>query len=79
MSYFELVVLKFQKTFSGQVVEDYPGKGTKEKDVVVERVPEGSKPVNSPPEGGKSLPVKKEKKVLYITVIENYNLFYGDN
>lgn len=71
MSYFELVVLRFQKTFSGQVVTDYPGKGTKEKNVVMERVPEGSKPVNSSPVGEKSLPVK--------TVIENYNLFYGEN
>lgn len=71
MDYFELVVLRFQKTFNGQVVTDYPGKGIKEKDVVVERVPEGSKPVNSPPVGGKSLPVK--------AAVENYNLFCGEN
>lgn len=69
MDYFELVVLKFQKQFSGKIVEDYPGKGTPEKSAILEKIPEGNKPVNSPPVGGKSAPVK--------TILENYNLFYG--
>ena len=38
MDYFELVVLKLQKTFSGEIVDNYPAKGTKISDAIISGV-----------------------------------------
>jgi len=38
MDYFELVVLKLQKKFSGEIVDNYPAKGTKISDAIISGV-----------------------------------------
>lgn len=52
MDNFELIVLSIKSKFQGEIVTEYPCKGTPEKNAS-ETIWEGSKPVNPHPVGGK--------------------------